>query len=352
MSSRKRRGRPPKSPKARKDKKTALANTDANCKECDQIITEDTSAIECEICETYVCLPCANISEDVYKFLVEKEVEMPYLCSSCKEEIPKVRELMGLRASYIELSEEVEKLRTDMTTQELKIKNYEENLQTMENRLKKLESRPIANPNDFPGLLETIQPGQPPSRQVHQFIQNHVIPVIQPEISEFDKIQEIKLNLVCSGIAESNQTGPEADVEDRTAFINLIQDEFNIVPDVEKVERCGKKKPPTEGQVPEPRLLKIFMKDQRTRKLILSKAVSLRNSDSEHVKTKVFIRPDQTLKQQEQSKNLRLELKLKRDRNPGKTYKIYRGAVIEVTPAPAPEETAPAPEETGAADQE
>ena len=266
---------------------------------------------------------------------------MPFLCSPCKEEIPKVRELMGLRTKYVELSEEVEKLRTDMATQDLKISNYEENLQAMNNRLKELESRPIVNPVDFPGLLETIQPGQPPSRQVHQFIQNHVIPVIQPEISEFDKIQAIKLNLVCSGIAESNLTGPAADDEDRTTFINLIQDEFNLVPDAEKVERCGKKKPPTDEHVPEPRLLKIFMKDQRTRKLILSKAVSLRNSESEHVKTKVYIRPDQTVKQQEQSKNLRQELKLKRDHNQGKTYKIYRGAVIEVTPVPGPPQPAP-----------
>ena len=70
MSGSKKRGRPQKNKKA--GKKTASANTDEICKECDQNIAEDTSDIECEICETYVCLPCANISEDVYKFLVEK----------------------------------------------------------------------------------------------------------------------------------------------------------------------------------------------------------------------------------------------------------------------------------------
>ena len=158
-------------------------------------------------------------------------------------------------------------------------------------------------------------------------------PALQTEITEYDKIQFIKLNLVCSGIKESDLTDEEeAEVEDRTAFINLIKDEFNIIPDVEKVKRFGRKKIPTEeNAAPQPRLLKICMKDQRTRKLILSKAVTLRNSDTEYVSQNVYIRPDQTLKQQEESKNLRDQLKLKRQQNPEKTFKIYRGQVKEVT---------------------
>ena len=168
---------------------------------------------------------------------------------------------------------------------------------------------------------------------MRQFVQTHVRPVLQNEISEFDRIQAIKLNLVCSGLAESNLTGTEAEAADCASFTNLIRDEFNIIAHVEKVERCGKKKAPSDGNpAPQPRLLKVFMKDQKTRKLILSKAVSLRNSESEHVRSQVFIRPDQTIKQQEESKNLREQLKVKKQNNQGKTYKIYRGTIIEVGP--------------------
>ena len=98
---------------------------------------------------------------------------------------------------------------------------------------------------------------------------------------------------------------------------------------MEKVERFGKKNLPTPTE-PKPRLLKIFMKDFSSRKQILSKAVTLRDSENEDVKTNVFIRPDQTQKQQVESKNLRAQLKLVREENPNKRYKIKRGAITEL----------------------
>ena len=209
-----------------------------------------------------------------------------------------------------------------------KIANYVDNLKTLNDRLQALEARPIHNPNDFPALPNASQP-----QQLQQFIQDHMRPALQTEITEYDRIQSIKLNLVCSGIKESDLTDEEeVEAADRTTFINLIKDEFNIIADVEKVKRFGRKKNPTEGTAPPPpRLLKIRMKDQKTRKLILSKAVTLRNSANEYVSQNVYIRPDQTLKQQEESKNLRDQLKLKRQQNQGRTFKIYRGQIKDVT---------------------
>ena len=266
------------------------------CKECDTNITDATKGMGCEICKTYICLNCTGISEDVYNYLVENDVEIPFICKPCKEEIPKVRELMGLKTKHNELVEEVSQLKTELATQDLKIANYVDNLKTMNDRLQALEARPVHNPADFPTLLDANRP-----QQLQQFIQDHMRPALQTEITEYDKIQAIKLNLVCSGMKESNLTDNEADVEDRMSFINLIKDEFNIIPDIEKVERCGRKKLHIPGNpAPQPRFLKIFMKDQRTRKLILSKAVTLRNSETAYVSQNVYIRPDQTSKQLEE----------------------------------------------------
>lgn len=319
MVVKKKRGRP----------KARSASTDKNaveCKECDNSIREDDPAMECDICKTFVCLDCTKLPAEVYNYLVDHEVDVPFICKPCKTEIPKVRELMGLRNKYKELNEEVTKLKTDLATQELKINNYEVNQKTLSDRLEALENKP-ANTEIFPNLLEANQP-----QQLRQFVQNHVRPVLQTEISEYDQIQAIKLNLVCSGIKESDLTDDaEVEAEDRTSFINLIKDEFNIIPDIEKVERCGpKKKISAENPVLKPRLLKIYMKDQRTRKLILSKAVTLRESASENTKQNVFIRPDQTSNQQKESKNLRDSLKEVRRLNPEKTFKIYRGAIKEM----------------------
>ena len=158
----------------------------------------------------------------------------------------------------------------------------------------------------------------------------------RPNVHE--KIHAIKKNLICSGIKESTQAGDnEASAEDKTAFINLIREEFSIEAAVEKVERCGNKRNPTdEDPSPKPRLLKIFLKDLRTKKLILSKAVTLRESEDDYTKNNIYIRPDQTIKQQEESKNLRDQLKLKRQQNQvqGKTFKIQRGKIVEIEAVP------------------
>ena len=63
---------------------------ECKCKECDKNISEDKSkAMECEICNEYICLECTGLSDQVYNYLVDKEVEIPFICKPCKEEIPK-----------------------------------------------------------------------------------------------------------------------------------------------------------------------------------------------------------------------------------------------------------------------
>ena len=308
----------------------------AECKDCEETISDDDPAIECDICKTFVCLECTELSSEVYNYLVEQEVDVPYICNSCKQQIPKVRELMGLEAKYKQLQEEVKQMKVDLANQELKITNYEQNQKTLSDRLEELEKTPFNT--QFPALLTENQPQN--QHVMQNFVQTHVRPVLHTEIGEFEQIQAIKLNLVCSGIKESESNEDDRIQEaDKNAFINLIKDEFNIVPAVEKVERCGKVKEVTEDDpTPAPRLLKIFMKDQGTRKDILSKAVNLRQSNNEHVKNKVFIKPDQTKKQQKESKNLRDHLKELKRQNPLKRYKIYRGEIKEIpTETPMPQ---------------
>ena len=105
------------------------------------------------------------------------------------------------------------------------------------------------------------------------------------------------------------------------------------------MERCGKVKEATEDdRTPAPRLLKIFMKDQRTRKDILSKAVNLRQSNNEHVKNKVKQRIRSNKEAAERIKKLRDHLKELKRQNPLKRYKIYRGEIKEIpTETPMPQ---------------
>ena len=69
------------------------------------------------------------------------------------------------------------------------------------------------------------------------------------------------------------------------------------------------------------------MQDKRT---LLSKATTLRNIPSDHTFAKVYVKPNLTILQKEQSKNLHIQLAEIRLKNPLKTYKITKGEIVEV----------------------
>ena len=75
----------------------------------------------------------------------------------------------------------------------------------------------------------------------------------------------------------------------------------------------------------------------KMRKTILSKATSLRQSANDHVKQHLYIRPELTNKQLEESKNLTTLLRAKKIAYPQGKFKIYRGEIIEVIITPTPE---------------
>ena len=72
------------------------------------------------------------------------------------------------------------------------------------------------------------------------------------------------------------------------------------------------------------------MSNLQNRRKILSKAKNLRESEDEDIKSKVYIRPDQTRKQQEQAKNLRDQRRELIAANPGKSYAIRNNTVVEI----------------------
>ena len=139
---------------------------------------------------------------------------------------------------------------------------------------------------------------------------------------ERQKIDLNKKNLVIAGIAENNSAA-----EDMEAVKTLIEEELDVVAEIEKVVRCGREK---SNDPDKPRFLKLLMKTQDNRKKILQNAKNLRNSTDEHIKSKVYISPDLTKKQQLAAKNLRDRLKAIREENTEKTYKIQRGEIVEV----------------------
>ena len=188
----------------------------------------------------------------------------------------------------------------------------------------------------FPSLLSANTPKD--TTQIEKFVDDHVKPAISSAVSksnevsallsdmieEKEQINKIKLNLVVSGVEESTTND-----EDIAKITNILTQELKISPQIEKVERCGKLRQNEDGSPNKPRLLKLFMKNARNRKELLQKAKELRNSRDDYIKNNVYLRPDQTIKQQKDSKNLRDQLRQLRSDNPEKVYFIRKGVIEE-----------------------
>ena len=77
-------------------------------------------------------------------------------------------------------------------------------------------------------------------------------------------------------------------------------------------------------------MLRFTLQDVNSKKLILRKATTLRNLEEGDEFYKVYIKPDLTPLQVEESKNLVNELKKVRERDQTKKWKIYKGRITEV----------------------
>ena len=302
------------------------------CGACDGKIT-DLKAIDCQLCVQWICLHCAEMPGNLFDFLQadeEAKDSMSFLCKDCKLEIPTLREMKGIQEKQAEMEKDIVNIRkaaveTNNTAKEIKetlalqgteIVRHETELRDLYKRLEDVETAAVITPEGNEDNYATRT-----ARGVTSIQQ-----IVRTQVNEQAEIEKIRKNLVISGIAES-----ENDEEDTTKVLDLIEKELNITADINKVERLGKPRVQGDGEdPPSPRLLKLFFVTQRSRKEVLAKATKLRTSTDEHVKKLVYIRPDLTRKQLEESKNLRELLRKTKTDNPNKTYKIYRNQIIEV----------------------
>ena len=297
----------------------------------------DKKCISCQLCVEWVCLPCSDISEALHDFCQENDETMAFLCKDCKLEIPSLRDMKDIKIQQQNIQTQITEINGTVaeTNTTVKLTQETQNLQGEEikdiiERLNKVES--IVNNTDVQEDTEsgerswaTIARRNTPNHQIKS--------IVRSEISEQAEIEKIRMNLVMSGIAETQN-----EEADKTAALDLIQSELNITADIQKVERLGRPRIQKEGEdPPAPRLLKLFFVTMRSRKEVLSKVTDLRKSRDEHIKKFVYIRPDLTTAQLKESKNLRDLLKTTRQNNRDKVYKIQKNQIVEITQQPQAE---------------
>ena len=137
-------------------------------------------------------------------------------------------------------------------------------------------------------------------------------------VSEREEIERRKLQLVITGLEENHNK--EQDERDAKEIFTLMSCNINIVEAV----RVGKVKPSR------PRPLRITVENLTDKRTLLSKATSLRKVPSTHRLANVYVKPNLTIRQQEDSKNLNVELNQIRLKNPEKKFKITKGQIVEL----------------------
>ena len=108
--------------------------------------------------------------------------------------------------------------------------------------------------------------------------------------------------MVIFNIPEKSTIDQESDEQ---VFLNIMKDEFNLVPRIESVRRLGR----PSNDKSRPLLIKINDEGNNTRQLIIRRVKELRQSIHWN---NIFIVPDQTPNERELGKKLREELKTRR----------------------------------------
>lgn len=269
------------------------------CKLCADNIGDDGS-FECDLCGALLCIGCSSIPQEVYDFISANEHDIPVICTHCKAEIPTLREIKGIKNLQVETEKEITRLKEENTEIRDTMRLQGEQLAEILTKL----NNPSVNAPYTAAVLANPQ------------AKTELSSIVRSEMSERAEIDKLKMNLVVSGIEETN-----SDDTDKAAAKALLEEELDITLDLASTERIGKP-----GD--EPRLLRLKFITQRSRKELLTKNLNLRNSAHENVKRNVYVRPDLTKRQQLESKNLREQLRKTRDDNPGQTYKIHRNKIM------------------------
>ena len=125
--------------------------------------------------------------------------------------------------------------------------------------------------------------------------------IIREELEERKQIEAKKLNLIVYNIPDNANSTPD---EDQKTCIKLFQ-HLGVETSIETSVRLGRE---YKGKN---RLIKVTLNNIGDRKKLLANATNLRKIDTPKPYDEVYIRPDLTTKQLEQSKNLRDQMRTK-----------------------------------------
>ena len=84
------------------------------CKTCETMIDgEGGEYLACNFCSILFCVPCTEVSYQMYQLMMnDKDCKLSYTCNACKEDIPILREIKGLKSKQAILETKVQEITT------------------------------------------------------------------------------------------------------------------------------------------------------------------------------------------------------------------------------------------------
>ena len=247
-----------------------------NCKECCKTVKDSENAIECDICKSWYHLECGKITEKIHD-LMSKNASIDWYCQTCKNEIK------TLKQENVKLKEENELLRKRLAAVEIKVEAIKTEI--------KEELLCVVN-TKVQQILEDVK-----------------------NVKEQDEKKLRENNLVLYNVPESEKNESNDRKNEDNSFCNKLFrngvqiNDFSIV----QVIRLGKVR---NDNRPRPLLVKCG--NSREKWSILRNAKNLKHC-SENLK-KVIITPDMTKSERDVEKQLRDELREKRENGENDWY--------------------------------
>lgn len=301
------------------------------CRDCKtaSINKEEDEAVECDICRKWICFTCSGISREVYTFATEKEISIDYICKPCKIELPQIREIVSIRQTQNQLVEKVDKEmeinKNFRKQQENANQLYDERLLALE---KIVEEKKLADA-DFPPLPKFNEQAQKLQNvMMQQKSLDRKVKEQQSTFTEQKHIADKESSLIVYGIPEHNDDETAQMKEDFTAVKYIYNTKATLSSrDFTHITRLGNKpKADEENRIRPIRLtFANHVKRQeilRNNKNLILEDESFTPCTSEFCDNKgskhkhIYVSPDKTRKQRDEEKELRKQLKQRKEMEP------------------------------------
>ena len=246
------------------------------CNKCSNTVADGEKALQCENCLHWWHSKCISLSDQDYK-LAKKLKYLKFICPPCDVHFDQT--IFGTQQESTPQSNDTDvKKQLELLTGMLH--NVLERLTQMEN-----------------GGTQTL------NSNLEKKIEDVVEAKLQDALEEQRAKEAKKLNLIVVNLRESGSANlSEAKEEDKKAFEGLLKE---ILPEddiqVQNPIRLGRRQIGNK-----PRLLRVSVSEEKTKWNIIKNAHKLNSNGKRNYK--IYINPDQTLKEREEYKTLKEEL--------------------------------------------